>query len=69
VTELVDRAEEAGLVRRIGDRQDGRVARVELTRDGRKRLDRVMIALRPERRVLVQLLAEVYAQAERLQNR
>jgi DNA-binding MarR family transcriptional regulator len=66
VTELVDRAEKVGLVRRAADKRDGRVARVQLTREGRRRLDRVLIALRPERRVLFQLLAEAYERAERL---
>jgi DNA-binding MarR family transcriptional regulator len=36
--ELVDRACEAGLVRRVADRHDQRVVRVELTDDGERRL-------------------------------
>ena len=66
-TELVNRAEEAGLVRRVADHHDRRVARVELTAEGRKRLDSALIALRPERRALLDLLRDVYEQAERLQ--
>ena len=69
VTELVDRAEDAGLVRRLDDNHDRRVARIALTGEGRKRLDAALVALRPERRLLFDLLAQVYAQAERLQTR
>jgi DNA-binding MarR family transcriptional regulator len=36
--ELVDRAERAGLVRRVTDHQDQRVVRLELTGDGEARL-------------------------------
>jgi DNA-binding MarR family transcriptional regulator len=36
--ELVDRAERAGLVRRVADHQDRRVVRLELTGDGEARL-------------------------------
>jgi DNA-binding MarR family transcriptional regulator len=67
VTELVNRAEEAGLVRRVDDHHDRRVARVELTPEGRLRLDAAMIALRPERRELLALLGRVYEEAARLQ--
>ena len=66
VTELVDRAEEAGLVQRAPDSDDGRIARVKLTREGRKRLNRVLVALRPQRRALLELLTDAYKQAERL---
>src|ERR1044071_3500439 len=38
VTELVQRAEEAGLVRRATARDDGRVAYLTLTAEGEKRL-------------------------------
>jgi DNA-binding MarR family transcriptional regulator len=67
VTELVDRAEGAGLVRRVDDSHDRRVARIALTSEGRNRFDAALVALRPERRLLFDLLAQVYAQAERLQ--
>ena len=49
VTELVQRAEQAGLVRRTASPQDGRVAHLSLTREGRERLARVHDALGPER--------------------
>ena len=39
--ELVDRAEAAGLVQRIPDREDGRVVRVRLTADGEEILQRL----------------------------
>jgi DNA-binding MarR family transcriptional regulator len=67
VTELVDRAEDAGLVRRVEDNRDRRVARIALTREGKARFDAALIALRPERRLLLGLLRHVYAQAESLQ--
>jgi len=37
--ELVDRAEEAGLVRRVGDTNDHRVVRLELSARGQTRLE------------------------------
>jgi DNA-binding MarR family transcriptional regulator len=58
VTELVQRAEEAGLVRRAAARDDGRVAYLTLTADGEKRLAAVHEELRPEREALVRLLRE-----------
>jgi DNA-binding MarR family transcriptional regulator len=67
VSELVDRAAEVGLVRRVDDRDDRRVARVELTSEGAWRLDAALVALRPERDVLYALLRDVYRQAGRLQ--
>jgi DNA-binding MarR family transcriptional regulator len=66
VTELVDRAEEAGLVQRTGDTEDGRVARVELTQAGESRLSAAVVGLRPERRLLFDLLSDVTEQATRL---
>ena len=69
VTELVDRAENAGLVCRSHDGHDRRIARVKLTPKGKKRLDRVLIALNPERQALFDLLAQVYTHAERLNER
>jgi DNA-binding MarR family transcriptional regulator len=49
VTELVQRAEQAGLVNRIVSTTDGRVFHLTLTADGAKRLGRVHDALGPER--------------------
>ena len=66
VTELVMRAEDAGLVRRTEDASDGRLTRVVLSREGDDRLSEAVAALRPERHRLLQLLAEVYAQARAL---
>jgi DNA-binding MarR family transcriptional regulator len=39
--ELVDRAQDASLVRRFGDDGDGRVIRVRLTSDGERRLNQL----------------------------
>lgn len=44
VVELVDRAETAGLVRRLTDADDHRVVRVELTADGGRRLTQLSAA-------------------------
>jgi DNA-binding MarR family transcriptional regulator len=52
VTELVARAEEAGLIRRHTADHDGRVALIRLTREGERRLDRSFTALTEERRLL-----------------
>ena len=49
VTELVQRAEQAGLVRRAGSRQDARVVHLSLTPEGERRLARVHDTLGPER--------------------
>ena len=49
VTELVQRAEQAGLVRRAGSPEDGRVVHLSLTPEGEKRLAHVHGALGPER--------------------
>lgn len=65
-TELVDRAEEAGLVERLSDDRDRRARLVALTDAGEARLAAAVVALRPERRRLLGLLADVYAQAQRL---
>lgn len=53
--ELVDRAEAAGLVRRVNDARDGRVARVRLTAKG----DRVLTQLTPSHLVELHSLAAV----------
>lgn len=49
VTELVQRAEAAGLVRREASASDGRVMNLTLTPDGAARLGAVYKALGPER--------------------
>ena len=49
VTELVQRAEQAGLVSRAGSPEDGRVMYLSLTSDGEARLDRAHDALGRER--------------------
>ena len=59
VTELVQRAEEAGLVRRAPARDDGRIAHLTLTAEGERRLAAAHDELRPEREALVRLLREV----------
>jgi DNA-binding MarR family transcriptional regulator len=52
VTELVARAEQAGLVRREASPDDGRVAHIALTAEGRARLMRAFRNLATERRAL-----------------
>lgn len=49
VTELVQRAEQAGLVQRAGSKTDGRVVHLSLTPEGERRLAAVHEALGPER--------------------
>src|SRR5436309_14303166 len=49
VTELVQRAEQVGLVQRAASARDGRVVHLSLTADGEDRLARVHSALGPER--------------------
>jgi DNA-binding MarR family transcriptional regulator len=56
VTELVQRAEQAGLVRRAGSRQDGRVVLLSLTSEGDERLAKVHDALGPERAELRRMI-------------
>ena len=63
VTELVQRAEEAGLVRRAPAHDDGRIAYLTLTPEGERRLVAVHDQLRPEREALVKLLREVDARS------
>ncbi|HYX83564.1 MAG TPA: MarR family transcriptional regulator [Gaiellales bacterium] len=57
VTELVDRAERAGLVARESSSSDGRVSHISLTEDGRRRMGRVMAELRSDRATLESVLA------------
>jgi DNA-binding MarR family transcriptional regulator len=56
VTELVQRAEAAGLVRRAGSPSDGRVVDLSLTPEGAVRLRRVHDALGPERAELRRMI-------------
>jgi DNA-binding MarR family transcriptional regulator len=49
VTELVQRAEQAGYVRRAVSAEDGRVVHLSLTPAGEQRLAEVHMALGPER--------------------
>lgn len=56
VTELVQRAEQAGLVARRPSQTDGRVYHLSLTDLGRTRLDKVHASLGPERAQLRKLV-------------
>ncbi len=58
VTELVHRAEAAGLIGREPSSRDGRVAYLSLTTEGERRLAGAVAALGEERRSLVSLLQE-----------
>jgi DNA-binding MarR family transcriptional regulator len=53
--ELVDRAEAAGLVRRVNDARDGRVARVRLTAKG----ERILTQLTPSHLLELHSLAAI----------
>jgi DNA-binding MarR family transcriptional regulator len=59
VTELVNRAERAGLVRRSASNVDGRVAHVALTEKGEERFAASFRALADERRALQQAVADL----------
>lgn len=59
VTELVKRAEEAGLVQRRRSQQDRRVYLLQLTEDGDDRVTRVFDALRRDRTDLGRAFAEL----------
>jgi DNA-binding MarR family transcriptional regulator len=59
VTELVGRAEEAGLIEREGSRTDARVAHLRLTPEGERRLALVFRAHDGERRRLLELLHDL----------
>ena len=58
VTELVQRAEDAGLVARRPSQSDGRVFHLSLTPLGTERLDAAFKELGPERELLLRLLHE-----------
>ena len=57
VTELVRRAEDAGLIEREQSASDGRVAYLRLTREGERRLERVDEKLTVERARLRETIA------------
>jgi DNA-binding MarR family transcriptional regulator len=57
VTELVDRAEQAGLVRREPSAADGRVAHLRLTAEGEERFAQAFESLASERRALRESIA------------
>lgn len=59
--ELVDRAQDAGLVQRFGDDGDGRVIRVRLTADGESRLSRLTPAHLDELEQLAPVLDQLVA--------
>jgi len=61
VTELVNRAAAAGLVRRSSSSADARVVYVELTEDGEDRFAQAFEALTDERKRLRKLVAEISA--------
>jgi DNA-binding MarR family transcriptional regulator len=59
VTELVKRAEDAGLLVREPSREDGRVSVLRLSPDGRRRFMRAFVALREDRNEMRAAFAEV----------
>jgi DNA-binding MarR family transcriptional regulator len=59
VTELVRRAEDAGLIEREQSSSDGRVAYLRLTREGERRLERVDEKLTIERARLRETIADL----------
>jgi DNA-binding MarR family transcriptional regulator len=59
VTELVQRAVDAGFVRRSPSAQDARVTWLTLSPDGDVRLTAVLVKLGPERRRLTETLASL----------
>ena len=61
VTELVGRAEEAGLLARAASSDDGRVALLHLTPEGERRLSRAFTSLESERQLLRRALANLEA--------
>ncbi len=61
VTELVQRAEDAGLLHRRQSASDGRVVHLHLTEDGEARVRAAVAELGPERHRLLGLLRETAA--------
>lgn len=59
VTELVKRAEEAGLIRRSESALDGRVWMLALTTEGERRLMKAFVGLRDDRRQLAEAMRAV----------
>jgi len=59
VTELVRRAEDAGLIEREQSASDGRVAYLRLTKEGERRLERVDEKLTVERARLRETIADL----------
>jgi DNA-binding MarR family transcriptional regulator len=59
VTELVDRAEQAGLVRREPSRDDARVVFLRLTPEGEQRFAQAFESLAAERRALQEAIADL----------
>ncbi|MGH3003491.1 MAG: MarR family winged helix-turn-helix transcriptional regulator [Gaiellaceae bacterium] len=59
VTELVKRAEEAGLIERSTSAADGRVSVLALTAEGERRLMRAFVGLREERGRLAEAMSAV----------
>jgi DNA-binding MarR family transcriptional regulator len=59
VTELVARAEQAGLVRREPSSEDGRVVHLRLTPEGERRFAAAFESLAAERRAFRQAIAEL----------
>lgn len=58
--ELVDRAEAAGLVRRVSDSEDQRLVRVSLTPDGAQKLERLALSHLEELEILAPQLTHVW---------
>ena len=58
VTELVGRAEEAGLLQRESSTSDARVAYLRLTAEGERRLDATLDALDEDRALLARALSD-----------
>jgi DNA-binding MarR family transcriptional regulator len=59
VTELVKRAEEAGLIERRPSPEDGRVSLLRLTAEGERRLMRAFDALRDDRVAVAEAFGEL----------
>ena len=59
VTELVRRAEDAGLISREASRDDARVTWLSLSREGENRLTKAFSRLGPQRKNLYAILGEV----------
>jgi DNA-binding MarR family transcriptional regulator len=61
VTELVNRAEDAGLVEREQSARDARIAHLRLTEEGEKRLRESFTVLEVERRELAEAVRHLDA--------